>query len=543
MINPQIVYQVPMIIDRDNKLNQQISNRDPTKVLADGSKDNQKQTDPKTNDKVFFACQMDTKLQPKILITNIRPKLTITEEVSALDLYEKRKRIRRLKHLTNRDNKESKKITAEDGTKNIITPDKMTIEMYNEFVSKKADTDNVDSDSEYEDNAIADYNKIIEDYGPSKENGLGKQEFLANFRLATKNVYKDKEMDRQERIIRKDSVASAYITAGRLDILTKDDRCQNISTESSLDENIPMYLEETGVQQQRKQMFLAQLKLTHVNKHYREGYEKIWQEVIKERKRRNGVEHHNQTKQIKLDPQNLNLDTNGQLKLLTEIKKQVNENNNLIKKRIDSYCDSGDSIKVLAEKNFSELNRLSKIANISIKHFSGQDTKKRDLNPGFDSENIQAKPIPNYTEINIPNITKLISLKNIETDKGGVADASMDESKGSAGLEIVNDNGERVRDFSCQVATNPWPGVEGFIKNYKDYDAARKKEIADLTRRNTTLRVESAYVTRNASRDSDRAKALLAERKNLANEEAAVRQSIQRLYTAIETIRNCRSDT
>lgn len=66
----------------------------------------------------------------------------------------------------------------------------------------------------------------------------------------------------------------------------------------------------------------------------------------------------------------------------------------------------------------------------------------------------------------------------------------------------------------------------------------RKKEIADLHKRNTALRVESAHITRAATRDSDKARALLAERRNLANEERAVRNCIQWLYNVVEIVRN-----
>lgn len=135
------------------------------------------------------------------------------------------------------------------------------------------------------------------------------------------------------------------------------------------------------------------------------------------------------------------------------------ENNNLIKKKIDSYSDAGDSIKILAEKNFSELNRLSKMADISVKHFSGQDTKKRDLTPGFDSENIQvAKPVANYVPINVPNIYKT---RLSETGN------RPEETK----AEDAKDDGAKFREASCQTSNNSWPGVEVFTKSYKEYDA------------------------------------------------------------------------
>ncbi|XP_022116319.2 uncharacterized protein LOC110994122 [Pieris rapae] len=523
--NSQLVYQVPMIMDRDN---QHIIGRDGNKFV-ESKNEAQKIENNRPNDKIFIACQMDSKLQPKLLITNIRAKLNATEEVSSLDLYEKRKRLRRLKHLTNRNSQEPKKnvIPAEEVENHIITPEKMIDEIYNEFYTKKSNRADIESGSEYEDDDIIDYEKVIKDFSSTtKDNCNEKKIFLANFRLTTFKDYKEREMDRQERSMKKDAIASAYITAGRIDCLTTETNCCKRERDESNDHTVSKFLDESGVIQQRKQTFLSRLKLTPVTKNAREGYEKIWQEVLKERKRREKPLDNSQTKQRRLEGDNLNLGTSDQLKLINEIKNQVNENHNLIKKRLDFHTEAGDSIKILAEKNFSELNRLSKMADISVKIFSGQDTRKRDLTPGFDSENIQVtKPIANYTPIKVPNIYKTRVSETI---------TSTEETKPQKML----DDGEKFRDASCQVSNNSWPGVETFIKSYKEYDAARKKEILDLNRSNTKLRVGSAYVTRNASRDSDRAKALVAERKHLAKEETAVRKSIKKLYSALETIRS-----
>lgn len=71
---------------------------------------------------------------------------------------------------------------------------------------------------------------------------------------------------------------------------------------------------------------------------------------------------------------------------------------------------------------------------------------------------------------------------------------------------------------------------------------ARKKEINDLHRRNTALRVEGAHITRAASRDSDCARALLAERQKLGSEEVNVRKSLEWLHEAIDVVRNYRYD-
>lgn len=150
----------------------------------------------------------------------------------------------------------------------------------------------------------------------------------------------------------------------------------------------------------------------------------------------------------------------------------MNENNNLIKKRFDTYCDEGESIKILAEKNFSELNRLSKMADRSVKHFSGQETRKRDLNPGFDSENIPKSNNlkKHYPDINIPNISKIISLKTLQSAESisSTQATSMDEPQNSAGG--INSL-EKSQDFSCQVDEySSWPGIEVVIKNYREYE-------------------------------------------------------------------------
>lgn len=210
------------------------------------------------------------------------------------------------------------------------------------------------------------------------------------------------------------------------------------------------------------------------------GYEKAWHTILKERIRRNTIL--NAKSLPKKAQANVDLDTNGQLQMLTEIKKHVNENNNLIKKRLDNNTteQDGDSIKVLAEKNFSELNRLSKMADRSVKIFSGQDTRKRDLNPGFDSENIQKPPLEskNYPPINIPNISKIISLKTLEEGESvsmSTQATSMDEPQSSAaGVQemFLDTDGSRVKDFGCQVEEAlSWPGVEAAMKSYKEYDA------------------------------------------------------------------------
>ncbi|KAM3958166.1 uncharacterized protein ACR2FA_007807 [Aphomia sociella] len=564
IMNPQIVYQVPMIVDTDNKLNQSFVNRDYSKFISN-KKEYSKQFDQvKQNDKLFIACpyQMDTKLQPKIVITNIRHKIAKIEEVSSLDIYEKRRRIRRLKYLSNRESKDQKSDTKRvqdkvDNLKNIITPDKMKAEIYKEFAKTRVtiDEDSSDSDNDFGEQELKEYSSIIKEYGNQRDDQTGKIEFLSNFSLATHDIFKEKELERQERILIKDSVASACVAAGRLDRLWNEDvpseiykrpyeiDIPNKSFECNIEKESPINLH-------RKQMFLNQLKLIQVSPQYKEGYERTWREIIKERNRRNGVQE--VPKQFKTITEPLVLDPSSQLQLLTEIKNCVTENNNLIKKRLDSFSINGDgeSIRVLAEKNFSELDRLSKMADRSVKIFSGQDTRKRDLNPGFDSENIQKRvfkyqqPFQSYPALNIPNISKIISLKSIpeQSTVTSTQATSMDEPKCSAaGVKemFVDISSERTRDFNCQVDdASSWAGIEAVMKSYREFEAARRKEILELHRRNTSLRVDSAHITRSASRDSERARALLAERQNLAVEENNLRLSIQRLTATIELIRN-----
>ncbi|XP_039750533.1 uncharacterized protein LOC120626816 isoform X4 [Pararge aegeria] len=570
IMNPQIVYQVPMVVDSDSKLNQSFVKGEYPTIMAPHRRETQKAFDQaKTNDKLFITCpyQMDSKLQPKIVITNIRPKIPKIEEVSSLDIYEQRKKLRRLKYLSNRDVKsvpnlnesqkpESKKI--QDCAKNIITPEKMKAEIYKEFANTKIiiREDCNDSDSDYEEEDLLIYNSLIEEYGDpqknneSRENEHSKLEFLAHLNLASQNEYNEKNLQRQEKILRADSVACAYIAAGRIDCLPQE---ENVSQKSKYYCNTtetynkrPEKEECLSEDQHSKRNFMIGLMLKKVTPQQKQNNEKVWLEIEKERERRERPSETGQTlKKPTLQSNIGELDPKGQLQILTEIKKCVNENNNLIKRRLDLHGDDGESIKVLAEKNFSELNRLSKMADRSVKHFSGQNTRKRDLNPGFDSENIQTstKPGKYYPDINIPNISKIISLKSTQSSclVTSTQATSMDEPQNSAAgvNEMFCDNMQKVKDFSCQADTmSSWPGIEVIMKSYKEYESARKKEIVDLHKRNTNLRVESAHITRAASRDSDRARALLAERRNLANEERSVRNSIQWLHTMVDLIRN-----
>lgn len=199
IMNP-IVYQVPMIMDTDNKLNQPFINREYPKFIGQNKKEYPKPFEQKSSDKLFIACpyQMDSKLQPKIVITNIRPKITKVEEISSLDIYEKRKRLRRLKYLSNRDLKESPKIDMKkvnekiENYNNVITPDKMKAEICKEFATTKLTIEegSSESDTDYGEDDLDEYNSIIEEFCAPVQNDDGKVEFLANFRLASHDDFK-----------------------------------------------------------------------------------------------------------------------------------------------------------------------------------------------------------------------------------------------------------------------------------------------------------------------------------------------------------------
>nr|XP_049701529.1 uncharacterized protein LOC110374928 isoform X4 [Helicoverpa armigera] len=558
IVSPQIVYQVPItsIVETD-KVNQPFKKRDYPKFIAPKKEAPKKLDQTKTNDKLYIACpyQMDSKLQPKIVITNIRPKINKIDEVSSLDVYEKRKRLRRLKYLSNRENKDVKadpKKVEKTEIRNVITPDKVKNEIYKEFAKTKVGMDEGSSGSDTDDYGEEDlksYDEIIEEYGGKGDKDNGKIDFMANLRLATLEAYKEKDLELQDKVLRNDSVASAYAAVGKLDVLLNVPHDEAVETPAEEDKLLEDVQQENRTATQRKKLFLSKLKLTQVTQKYKEGYDKVWQEILKERKRRNS----NPDSEENCKEARLGFDPNCQLRLLTEIKKCVNENNNLIKKRLDSVSivDSNDeSIKVLAEKNFSELNRLSKMADRSVKLFKAPNTRKRDLNPGFDSENIKKpnikiqQPYQNYPKIKIPSISKIISLKSTQECASATSTqaTSMDEPQNSAAgvTEMFEEktSSEKTRDFCCQVDEPSWPEVEALVKSYRDYDIARRKEIADLHKRNTALKIEGAHITRSASRDSDTARALLAERQHLAGEENNLRLSLQRLQRAIEAIRN-----
>lgn len=82
-------------------------------------------------------------------------------------------------------------------------------------------------------------------------------------------------MDRQERILRMDSVAKAYVTAGRLDKLghSATDLPPPKNAASQITQKIKNTDEakENGRTLRRKQMFLSQMNLQRVTTQYKEG--------------------------------------------------------------------------------------------------------------------------------------------------------------------------------------------------------------------------------------------------------------------------------
>lgn len=83
----------------------------------------------------------------------------------------------------------------------------------------------------------------------------------------------EKELDRQERAISRDSVASAYITAGRLDILMKDPKVrEKAKTRSPSPLKMDQFeLELDGIALQKKQVYLSNLGLIQVTPQYRKS--------------------------------------------------------------------------------------------------------------------------------------------------------------------------------------------------------------------------------------------------------------------------------
>lgn len=195
IVTPQVVYQVPIVVTEDCK-NHTVKEVKVTPMM-------QKKELPKEDaksDKVVITCQVEKKV-PKIIIANLRPKVTtnttVLEEVSMLDNYENKKRLRRLKYLSN--NKDIAKTESSSNVKkivskaaiNVITPDKMKAEIFKEFLQTKGKKKERSSDSESDfcENELDEYNDIIEKYGVNY-NENAKADFLAGFSLASREVFR-----------------------------------------------------------------------------------------------------------------------------------------------------------------------------------------------------------------------------------------------------------------------------------------------------------------------------------------------------------------
>lgn len=196
VMNSQIVYQMPTI-ENDNKINQTFINRQyPNNIQIN---DTTKQVDHTKNDKLYIACpyQMDAKLQPKIVITNIRPKVLKSDEISSLDIYEKKKETKRLKYLS-KVTKDTPKIVKNhdksETMRNIITPHNMKAEIFEELShnNMRRNEETSGSDSDYDAEDLKNYEAIIKEFGSPKLDDQVKVKFLANLNLTTQNDFKGK---------------------------------------------------------------------------------------------------------------------------------------------------------------------------------------------------------------------------------------------------------------------------------------------------------------------------------------------------------------
>lgn len=215
-------------------------------------------------------------------------------------------------------------------------------------------------------------------------------------------------------------------------------------------------------------------------------FEKAWEIVVKDKLKRNGVEDiHNKLRLNKQTTENLNLDMKGQLQILSEIKNSVNENNNLIKKRIDNdNTERGsDDIHVLAEKNFSELSKLSILADCSLKMLNGLDSnrQKQDLNSIENSENVQKEVKPDTSKPNTPDVSKDVSVKTPNEPSA----SNTDQPESMAEPHKVPNSEYEWYCYSCMLRkTKPWvfltchtddksvlswPGIDEIIRSYNHF--------------------------------------------------------------------------
>lgn len=197
IVTPQVVYQVPIVVTEADNKNQAVEEPKPP-ILQ--TKEQPKQVEAKREKhNVLITCQVDAKV-PKIVIANLRSKpitnTKVLEEVSMLDMYEQKKRLRRLKYLSN-SNKEVPKVDSSPTAKkivskpaiNVITSEQMKAEIFKEFLKMKGkrEEESSDSDSDSEEDELDKYNDIIEKFG-ANYNENAKADFLAQFSLATREV-------------------------------------------------------------------------------------------------------------------------------------------------------------------------------------------------------------------------------------------------------------------------------------------------------------------------------------------------------------------
>lgn len=194
IISSQVVFQVPVAVTNPDSNNYAvIESKLPTQ-----QKEIAKQKETKT-EKMFITCQVDAK-QPKILITSLRPKICTSpralDEISTLDIYEQKKRLRRLKYLTNTnkdvpkvDTDPVKKVIAGKPPANVITPANMHEEILREMSRTRGarGAGGGASDSGDSDDELQEYRAILDRYGPHRNDDV-KADFLAGFNLATKKV-------------------------------------------------------------------------------------------------------------------------------------------------------------------------------------------------------------------------------------------------------------------------------------------------------------------------------------------------------------------
>lgn len=194
-VSPQVVYQVPIAATVADNKDQAI--KEPKAPIVQ-KKEPPKQIETKP-EKVIITCQVDAKDKvPMIVINNLKRK--VKKEFSMLDLYEKKKRLRRLKYLsaTNKGVPKvdppppAKKVVSKSAI-DVITPDKVNAEIFNEFsqTKEKRIEESSESESDSDEDVLGEYNAIIERFGPNY-NENAKADFLVNFNLATMQVYRGK---------------------------------------------------------------------------------------------------------------------------------------------------------------------------------------------------------------------------------------------------------------------------------------------------------------------------------------------------------------